>query len=103
MSLVSHREEALRALREAAHQGLEECGDVAERYAKEAAPVQTWRLRDSIGHTVNENALTVGAGVPYADEVELGGPQRGPRPYLRPAMEGHTDEYKGIMERALRG
>lgn len=83
-------------------------------------------LRNSITFRVDDNTLSVGSNVEYAPYVELGtGPhftpppeweqfttERGkgvgrsyvrPRPYLRPAIEDHADEYKRITLRELNG
>lgn len=83
-------------------------------------------LRNSITHRVEGETVSIGSNVEYAPYVELGtGPhfepppdwetfstEKGsgvgrayvkPRPYLRPAIEDHTDEYKAIMESELRG
>lgn len=83
-------------------------------------------LRNSITHRVDGDALSVGSNVEYAPYVELGtGPffepppeweqfesERGrgvgrayvkPRPYIRPGLEDHVDEYKRIAEDTLRG
>ena len=83
-------------------------------------------LRNSITFRVEGDELSVGSNIPYSAYVELGtGPnfqpppewehfpeERGkgvgrayvqPRPYLRPAIEEHTDEYKRIVENELKG
>ena len=84
-------------------------------------------LRNSITHRVeNGDTMALGSNVEYAPYVELGtGPhfkpppeweqfttERGsgvgnayvkPRPYIRPAIEDHRDEYKNIAERELKG
>ena len=83
-------------------------------------------LRNSITHRVNGDVLEVGSNVEYAPYVELGtGPhfvpppewerfesEKGkgvgkayvkPRPYIRPAIEDHRDEYKQIAEREMKG
>ena len=83
-------------------------------------------LRNSITFAVDGEELTVGSNVEYAPYVELGtGPyftpppewehfesKRGsgegtgyvhPRPYLRPAIESHIDEYKNIVKNELKG
>lgn len=77
-------------------------------------------LRNSITHVVEDQHLTVGSNVEYAPYVELGtGPhfqappeweqftsKSGsgvghayvrPRPFLRPAITDHFDEYKTIL------
>lgn len=83
-------------------------------------------LRNSITHVVSDadNTVTIGSNVEYAPYVELGtGPffqappaweqfdaPKGsgigggyvrPRPYLRPAIEDHVDEYKSIVKSEL--
>lgn len=84
-------------------------------------------LRNSISHrVVNNDTLEVGSNVEYAPYVELGtGPhfvpppewerfeaEKGkgvgkayvkPRPFIRPAIEEHRDEYQRIAERELKG
>ena len=83
-------------------------------------------LRNSITHQTEENSVTIGSNVEYAPFVELGtGPnfkpppewetfkpyeKRGgghgyvrPRPYLRPAIEDHLDEFKRIITDELGG
>lgn len=82
-------------------------------------------LRNSITHRVEEDEVHIGSNVEYAPYVELGtGPYftpppeweqfkgvRGsgighgyvhPRPYLRPAVEDHLQEFKTIIERELK-
>lgn len=84
-------------------------------------------LRNSITHRVeNGDTMALGSNVEYAPYVELGtGPhfvpppeweqftsKRGsgvgkayvkPRPYIRPAIEEHRQEYQNIIERELKG
>lgn len=83
-------------------------------------------LRNSITHSVDvgEKTVTIGSNVEYAPYVELGtGPHfqsppswetfdapKGsgsghgyvrPRPYIKPAIENHIDEYKNIIKSEL--
>lgn len=83
-------------------------------------------LRNSITHDVDGDEMLLGSNVEYAPYVELGtGPHFTPppewetfttergsgvghayvraRPYIRPAIEDHRDEYKGIAEREMKG
>ena len=78
-------------------------------------------LRNSITHEVDEDVVTIGSNVEYAPYVELGtgpyfqtppqweqfsstkGSGEGtgyvhPRPFLKPAIEDHLDEFKGLAE-----
>ena len=108
---------------------LERCGMEAEGYAKDLAPVDTGRLRNSISHQVDdsENAVYIGTNVSYAPYVELatgiyadggrptpwvyqdangnwhwtaGNPAQ---PFLKPAVADHTKTYSNIIESELKG
>lgn len=82
-------------------------------------------LRNSITHETEDNAVTIGSNVEYAPYVELGtGPYFSPppnweqfkshsgsggghsyvhpRPYLKPAILDHLDEFKSIIENELK-
>lgn len=83
-------------------------------------------LRNSITYRVDGKTVTVGSNVEYAPYVELGtgpnftpppkwerfntkkgaGIRKGgyvrPRPYLRPAIVDHIDEFKSIIESTLK-
>ena len=91
-------------------------GGKAESYAKMLCPVDTGNLRNSITHTTEDEGHTVviGTTVYYAPFVELGtgrnaeganghGTREGmkPRPYLRPAIEDHKQEYQWIIQNEL--
>lgn len=86
---------------------LEIIGGKAESYAKRLCPVDTGRLRNSITHQqYDENTEVVGTNVEYAPYVELGhvtpsGNPVAPRPFLRPAAENHTSEYKAIIKQCM--
>ena len=107
---------------------LEVIGQKAEGYAKkrirDQGAVRTSRLMNDITHRVKDDTVEVGTSVVYAPYVELGtGPHfqpppewekfdspRGsgvgkayvkPRPFIRPAIEEHADEYQRDAERIL--
>jgi len=108
---------------------LERCGLTAENYAKQLCPVDTGNLRGSIAHQVQpkELAVYIGTNSEYAVYVELGtgkyypGGRKTPwvyqdakgnwhltygqraKPYLKPAVADHTDQYTGIIKRELGG
>lgn len=60
-----------------------------EARAKQAAPVRTGNLRNSIQTDVESDGLTahVGTAVEYAAYVEFGTRRMAPRPFLAPAAE----------------
>lgn len=121
----------LNATQEKIERAAEIIGGMAESYAKRLCPVDTGNLRNSITHTTENNGHTVviGSAVTYAPYIELGtgkfaegggGRQtpwsykdaKGkwhttsgmrPRPYMRPAIESHKDEYKVVLEIELKG
>lgn len=110
---------------------LETCGLAGERYAKKLCPVDTSNLRDSITHKVSdsEKAAYIGTNNEYAVYVECGTGiyyegeggrhtawtykdhkgnyhlvhgQRA-KPYIKPAVADHAEQYKKIIEQELKG
>lgn len=104
VKIESHIGEFKDALPKQIEQALIAIGLNAESHAKEECPVDTGRLRNSITHEVDmsEQAAIIGSNVEYAAYVELGTSKQKPQPYLRPAAENHADEYKRIVESALK-
>lgn len=103
-----HTDEVLSALDKAIKKGLTEIGIEAETnavYKITSYPaVDTGRLRNSITHAVDadEKAAYIGTNVEYAPYVELGTIKMQARPFLKPAATEHSEEYKEIMEAALK-
>ena len=95
-------DEVLAALKRAKRRGLEAIGLTAEGYAKRETPVDTGRLRNSIAHAVESDAAYIGTSTSYAPFVELGARGRKGVHMLQRAATEHTDEYKKIMEDALK-
>lgn len=118
-------EEALQEMKRQATNGLNAIGLTAEGYAKEDCPVDTGRLRNSINFatenstgsgedapkvTPEELTLYLGTNVEYAEYVELNEKARhnppqfggGKAHFLRDAMASHGDEYRSIMDAALK-
>lgn len=77
-----------------------------ERSMKEAAPVDTGALRDSIGTDMYGGTFSrhmvavVGPTVPYGPFVEFGHADQPPQPYAGPALDQHAASYVAAMERA---
>lgn len=113
----SNLDAVLKATQEQIENAARIIGGMAESYAKKLCPVDTGNLRNSITHTTEDNGHTVviGSAVVYAPFVELGTGRRGelsngygvregmsPRPYMRPAIENHKDEYKDVFETMIK-
>lgn len=100
----SNTGDVLTKTQEAINRALEICGGKAETYAKMLCPVDTGNLRNSITHEqLDEHTEVIGTNVKYAPFVELGTARYPhPRPYLRPAAENHSEEYKMIVQRELK-
>lgn len=129
ITIQDNSAEVLEALESACQRALEKCGMVAEGYAKKLCPVDTGNLRNSITHTVSdgEKAAYIGTNSKYAVYVECGtgvyypGGRQTPwtyqdengdwhlthgqraKPYIKPAVADHVDQYKKIIESELKG
>lgn len=128
IDVVNNSAQVGEAFRTACLRALERCGMEAEGYAKDLAPVDTGRLRNSISHQVDdsENAVYIGTNVSYAPYVELatgiyaeggrptpwvyqddngnwhwtaGNPAQ---PFLKPAVADHPQTYRNIIEDELK-
>ena len=101
IKFTDNSDEVLRAMESAKKTALEAIGLVAETYAKKETPVDTGRLRNSITHTVKSDAAYIGTNVEYAPFVEFGSSRNRAHHMLKKAATEHTDEYKGLIRRAL--
>lgn len=107
VTFTSHAKEALTAEQAARNKALEIIGGKAETYAKKICPKDTGRLQNSITHQqYDDSTEVVGSNVEYAPYVELGHHTGGGKfiagkPFLRPAAEGHTAEYKQIIQQVM--
>ena len=107
-TFVDNSDKVLQELAEKSDIILEAWGLLGERYAKEYCPVDTGRLRNSITHATDkeEKAAYIGTNVYYSIPVETGhilpnGKFVPPKPYIKPAIENHVDEYKAIVKKYL--
>lgn len=120
---ISHKAACDAAVDEAIARALEICGGTGERYAKENlianGSVKTGILLGSITHEPwDKYTMAVGTDVKYSFFVELGHNQEPGRyvpaikkrlvashvngkPYLRPAVENHKEEYSRIFQTEL--
>ena len=121
---TSYQKEFLTTYEQAIDRALDICGGMAESHAKvnlaRNHSVRTNRLRGSIKHVrVDKNTEAVGTNVEYAPYVELGHHQEpgryvpaikkrlkaswvAPKPYLRPAVENHKEQYKKVIANELK-
>lgn len=130
IEVVDHSGEIGKELRATLLRALERCGSQAEGYAKDLAPYDTNRLKNSITHQVNDDEMSViiGTDVEYGVYQELGtgiyaeggGGRPTPwvyqdekgnwhytrgnkaHPFLKPALADHTQTYKNIFEDELK-
>lgn len=120
--------DVLNEFHDAVLRALERCGEQAEGYAKDLAPVDTGNLRNSISHKVDdgEPAVYIGSNTSYAAYVELGtgkyteGGRPTPwvyrddegnwhwtrgnpaQPFLAPAVKDHPQTYRNIIADELK-
>lgn len=111
----------LKATDEAIYNALDIIGNKAADYAAALAPVKSSNLKQNIESRVvmDEKAVYVGTAVEYAPYVEFGHHQQVGRyvpaigkrlvrefvpakPFLKPAIQNHLDEYKHILESELK-
>lgn len=130
ITLEDHSAEVYKELEAACQRALEKCGLVGEGYAKNLCPIDTGNLRNSITHTVTnsgERAAYVGTNSEYGVYVECGtgiyypGGRQTPwtyqdengdwhlthgqraKPFIKPAVAEHGEQYKRIIEAELKG
>lgn len=126
---IDKSKEVSKALDSQIKTALEQCGLIAERYAMDACPVVTGRLRASITHAImgseggthqykdnnghafdykygsvgDEKSMYLGTNVEYAPFVEEGSRGRTARHFIKYAIENHKEEYRKIIDDRLRG
>lgn len=99
---ISHKDEAISEMKQKVTTALTRCGFEMERYAKENAPVDTGRLRNSIGNYVDDDTAYVGTNVEYAPYQEFGTSRQSGKAFLAPAIEDHIPQYRDIIEEELK-
>lgn len=101
VDVKTKRSEVQKEFLQKAQKALEKIGLTAESYAKLLCPVDTGNLRDSLSHEGHELTEYIGTNVEYGVYVEMGARGRAPQPYIEPAVKGHLDEYKQIVQNEL--
>jgi phage gpG-like protein len=126
IEITDNSAEVLEAMEANKLKALEQCGLAGENFAKLLCPVDTGNLRNSITHTVQDDAAYIGSNSEYAAYVELGtgkyysGGRQTPwvyqdakgewhltygqraQAYLKPAVSDNADTYRSIIEDALK-
>lgn len=115
VTLTSNKDEILDALGEQMGQAMIAIGMAAESNAKteitkavydtpEKGYIRTGRLRNSITYGVDtaEPAVYIGTNVEYGPFVELGTSKMAARPFLKPAVENYGEQYKDLLEQAMK-
>ena len=96
-------DEVLSALDKAIERGLEAIGLTAEGHAKKnETAVDTGRLKNSISHAVEKDAVYIGTNVEYAPYIELGARGKKGLHFLQRAATEHSAEYKKLMEESMK-
>ena len=119
VTFVDNSEQVLTAFEQACRNALNAIGSKAEGYAKQACPVDTGRLRNSITYatetktgdgdstpnaTPEKKAAYIGSNVEYAPYVEYldKNHKTGGAHFLKAAASNHGEEYKRIAEAAMK-
>jgi len=102
VSKTNNSDACVNAIDSAVRAALSDVGQKAVDYARQAVPVRTGALRDSIDSEVSGSTVTIGAGENYAAYVELGTTARDARPYLKPSVFDHTDEFQSMIAEKIK-
>ena len=131
IKFTDNSDEVIAAMLAAKLRALARCGQKAEGYAKKLVPspgkTGQSNLKNSITHAVIEETAYIGTVVEYAPYVEMGtgkytpGGRQDPwvyqddegnwhrtegvkaRPFMKPAVANHQNEYIHIMKEELEG
>ena len=101
VNFTNNADDILRLLERGKRNALTAIGATAETYAKQETPVDTGRLRNSISHAVDGEAVYIGSNVEYAPYVELGTSRAKAHHMLQKAATEHSVEYKRLAEDAV--
>lgn len=103
VKVTDNTEKFKAAEKAAAERALIIIGGKGEKYAKALCPVDTGNLRNSITNAmVDEKTVAIGTNVEYGPYVELGTTKTKAKPYLRPAIADHIQEFGHIIKSELK-
>ena len=116
VDIIDNSDQVRAELQDKLSVALEKIGLAGEAFAKEEITAavydtpesrsgykRTGRLRNSLTHTTDSDSAYIATNVEYAAYVELGTSKMAARPYLKPAVMNHQDEYKQIVESVMKG
>lgn len=120
--ITDNSEEVLRAVANAIDRAFDAIGETAVGYAEDNITknksVNTGNLRGSLLYKHDDKSVIIGTNVEYGKYVELGHRQEvgryvpaigkrlknahvPPKPFLKPAITEHIDEYKELLKDSL--
>lgn len=104
VKFIDNSSKVMSAFRKQCEMGMDAIGITAETYAKKDVPVDTGRLRNSIAHDADEKKAVIGTNVEYARKIEFVEMKHtnGKAHFLRDSATTHGDEYRKILETALK-
>lgn len=116
VKIEDHTAEAKQGMADAVKRALEKIALLGEGFAIDEVDkavydtppsdsyVRTGNLRNGMGHTTDEDSAYIYNNVEYAPYVEYGTSKMKPRPFIKPAVTEHIDDYKeAIKEEMERG
>ena len=105
IKFTSNVNDILSALEKGKRNALTAIGATAETHTKDNITaddlIDTGRLRNSISHAVDGEAVYIGSNVEYAPYVELGTSRAKAHHMLQKAATEHSAEYKRLAEDAV--
>jgi len=100
--VTANMQSAADAVEAAVGDAVREAAMMIERDAKINVPVDTGRLRASIGAEEKTPLLfVVGTNVEYAAPVEFGTSKMAAQPYLEPAVENARTQYPDLIKEGV--
>lgn len=107
ITLDSNLKEVLEATESASETALATCGHLGAGYAQinltENKSVDTGNLRNSMAFQLKDKeTVEIGTVVDYARYVELGTSRSIAKPYLKPALSEHTNDYQKVITQILK-
>lgn len=98
--VTDNSKDVISAMKAQVRQAMEACGKEMEANAKNRVHVRTGALRDSIKHETGDDYAAVGSDLDYALVEEMRG--GGGHDFIKPAVSGHVEDYKQIIEEAIK-